>query len=100
MLGTSSLTPSERSLRARQASYSSWAKTADPTARTEPARKAFDDRFSRLVDPDGILPEPERHRRAVAAKKAYFTGLALKSAKARRKAAKNDGVVNTRGSGR
>jgi hypothetical protein len=78
------LTPAERSLRARMASYSSWAQTHDPAARTAPARQAFKDRFERQVDPDGVLPEPERQRRADAAKKAYYTGLALKSAKARR----------------
>ncbi len=42
-------------------------------------------RFERQVDPDGTLPEAERRRRAEAAKKAYFLGLALKSTKARRK---------------
>jgi hypothetical protein len=41
-------------------------------------------RFERQVDPDGTLPEAERLRRAEAARKAYFTGLAFKSAKARR----------------
>jgi hypothetical protein len=80
-----SLTPAERSLRARLASYSSWSNTSDPTIRTAPARKAFADRFERQVDPDGVLPEAERFRRAEAAKKAFFTRLALKSAKERRK---------------
>jgi hypothetical protein len=51
---------------------------------TANARAAFNDRFVREVDPDGILPEAERQRRAECARKAYFAGLAAKSAQARR----------------
>ncbi len=57
----------------------------DGTAHTAPARKAFLDRFEREVDPDGELEPAERARRAGHARKAYFIGLALKSAKARRR---------------
>ena len=81
------MTPEERSLRARMGGYASWANTSDPASRTAPARAAFQDRFERQVDPDGSLPVAERRRRAEAAKKAYYTGLALKSAQARRKRA-------------
>ncbi len=80
-------TPSEIALAARVGAYASWAKTTDPTARTAPARQAFDGRFEREVDPDGTLPPEERARRAEHARKAYFTRLALASAKARRKGA-------------
>jgi hypothetical protein len=79
-----SLSSSDRSLRASIAAHESWAKTADPTARTAPARTAFLDRFEREVDPDGELPPAERARRAEHARKAYFQRLALKSARARR----------------
>jgi len=51
---------------------------------TGPARDAFNRRFEREVDPDGVLPEAERLRRAELAKKLHFTRLALKSSKARR----------------
>lgn len=54
---------------------------------TVPARAAFLARFEAEVDPDGILPEAERRRRAEHARKAYFARLALASAKARRKGA-------------
>ncbi len=81
------LTHSELTLRARLASHASWAQTSDPSARTAPARQAFLDRFEREVDPDGTLPPAERARRAEHARKAYFTRLALASAKARRKPA-------------
>ncbi len=78
-----SLTPEQRSLRARLAAHEKWAATVDPTAATEPARRAFLDRFEKQVDPEGILEPAERARRAAHAKKAYFSRLALKSARAR-----------------
>jgi hypothetical protein len=57
----------------------------DPREYTAKARATFLRRFEDEVDPDRELPEPERLRRAEAARKAYFTKLALKSAQARRK---------------
>ena len=75
----------DRSLIARLAAHESWARTTDPSARTEPARRALLDRFEREVDPDGLLPPDERTRRAAHARKAYFTRLALRSAQARRR---------------
>lgn len=80
------LTPSQRSLRAQIAAHTLHSKV-DSTRHTEPARKAFLARFERQVDPDGELPEAERLRRAEQAKKAYFTNLAYKSARARSKTA-------------
>lgn len=77
-----SLSPAQRSLRSRLAAYERWAKT-DPVEGTRAARAAFADRFTREVDPDGVLPEAERLRRADAARKAYFTRLALASSRAR-----------------
>lgn len=76
--------PSERSMQARLAAH---ALHAQGKTNTGPARQAFQDRFEREVDPDGTLDPAERTRRAAHARKAYFTGLALKSAKARRKKA-------------
>jgi hypothetical protein len=76
----------DRSLIARLAAHESWANTADPSARTAPARRAMLDRFERQVDPDGVLAPAERARRAGHARKAYFARLALRSAQARRKA--------------
>jgi hypothetical protein len=77
-------TPQQRVLAARIAAHSKWANT-DPTEGTAAVRAAFLDRFEREVDPDGTLPPAERARRAEHARKAYFTRLALASAKARRK---------------
>lgn len=47
------------------------------------ARRAFNERFERLVDPENSLEPAERARRAASARKAYFTRLALASSRAR-----------------
>lgn len=70
--------PSERALQARLAAHTSWARTADRTARTAAARAAFDARFLNEAGGDPVRAE---HLRA-----AYYTRLSLKSAQARRKA--------------
>jgi hypothetical protein len=57
----------------------------DPVETTAAARSAFLARFERQVDPEGRLSEPERRRRADAARKAHFIKLALKSAEVRRR---------------
>lgn len=85
------LTPEERVLRARIAGHALWAKVENPTQYTAVARKAFNDRFEREVDPDGVLPAEERARRATHARKAHFTRMALASAKARREKKGRDG---------
>jgi hypothetical protein len=77
------LTTTERSLRARAAAYRLHS-LYDSRQLTANARAAFKDRFARQVDPDRVLPEVERQRRAECARKAYYTALAAKSAKARR----------------
>jgi hypothetical protein len=76
-------TPAQRSLRGRTAVLQSWAQTEDWTTRTTPGRRAFDARFDRQVDPDGVLAPDIRAKRAKAARQAYFAQLALKSAQAR-----------------
>jgi hypothetical protein len=78
------LSPSERTMRARMAAYALHAQR-DARETTRAARQAFIARFEVEVDPDGLLPEIERRRRAEAARKAYFTALALRSARARRR---------------
>jgi len=76
--------PTVRSLKAKAAAHTSWAKTDDPSARTAPARAKFLDRFEQQF---ADLPAPERIRRAAHARKAYFANLAAKSAEARRRKA-------------
>jgi hypothetical protein len=79
-------TLTERSLLGRLAAHAKWAQT-DPLEGTAAARAKFLLRFLDQVDPDRILPEAERLRRAEHARKAYMTKLALRSARARRKRA-------------
>jgi hypothetical protein len=55
----------------------------DPRQTTARARFTFLERFEREVDPAGALKPEERARRAAQARRAYFTGLALKSSRAR-----------------
>ena len=71
--------PRERELLARIAAFERWARTTDRTAQTAPARAAFMSRFDSEPDP-------------VAARKAYFGKLALKSSRSRAaRAAHRDG---------
>jgi hypothetical protein len=77
------LSSSERTMRARIAAYALHAQRG-PRETTRAARQAFLTRFDHEVDPDGRLPEAERRRRAEAARRAYFTALALRSARSRR----------------
>jgi hypothetical protein len=64
--------------------------THDPRETTASARATFLERFYTEVDPDGLLTPAERERRALAARKAYFAGLAYRSAVARSKKAADD----------
>ena len=78
-----------RPLRARAAAYAMHAQhNSGETSRR--GREAFLARFERQVDPDGVLSDVERTRRAEAAKRAYFIPLAIRSAEARR-ATRTDG---------
>jgi hypothetical protein len=82
----SKLSSAERRLQARAAAYRLHS-LYDSRLLTANARAAFQERFARQVDPDGILPEAERQRRAECARKAYYSALAAKSAQARRQRA-------------
>jgi hypothetical protein len=70
-------------LLARVAAYARWAAEPDPKPATAPARAARDRQFIDLVDPDRVLPEAERSRRADHARKALFARLPLRSAEVR-----------------
>lgn len=91
-----SLSPSDRSLRARIAAHESWARTENRSARTAPARQAAMDAFERKVDPDRKLDPAERARRADHARRAHFLRLAMKSADARRRKATPDRIQRER----
>jgi hypothetical protein len=80
------LSAEEKSLRGKIGAAAQQSKH-DTRETTAAARDAFLASFERSVDPDGVLPEAERYRRAVAARKAHMLSLALKSARARRRRA-------------
>ncbi len=55
---------------------------------TQAGRAAFLSSFEKQVDPEGVLAEAERQRRAEAARRAHFARLARLSANARAQRAK------------
>jgi hypothetical protein len=73
----------QRVLRSRHAAFAQHARHS-AVATTAAARAARDARFIDEVDPDRVLPESERARRAKAARKAFFLDLAFRSARARK----------------
>jgi hypothetical protein len=74
------MTPEQRTLRARTAAH---AQHAQGRTNTQPARDAWHKRFLDQVDPDRVLPEAERLKRAEHAKKAHMSRMALASSRAR-----------------
>jgi len=85
MSRSTSLTPEERTLRARIGAQALHAKH-DAKVTTAKARETFLQRFELEVDPDGLLDPAERATRAEHAKRSYFLNLAYLSARARKKA--------------
>jgi hypothetical protein len=84
MADAKTLNHSERKLRAKAAAHASWAATPDRTARTSRGRAAFMARFEKQVDPDRTMTDAARAQAAESARKAHFTGMAYRSARARR----------------
>lgn len=75
--------PTARSINGRLGAYTRLARANDPRELTRAATAGLLEKFRRLADPDGSLPEQERHERAVELRRAYYLGLAAKSAAAR-----------------
>jgi hypothetical protein len=80
----SRLTPAQRTLRASLASNVSWFNTADRTERTAPGRRAAEERFEKLADPDGVLTPAERAEKAARLRAIHYQKMSFKSAVARR----------------
>ena len=80
------LSPTERSLIGRLGAHERWSRCPDRAAATSPARRAFEARFERQVDPAGLMSPADRARAVENARSAYYTRLALASAQARRRA--------------
>lgn len=73
------LDPADMARRGRIGGFATHAKH-DSRDITAHARAAFKNRFLMAVDPDGVLPEAERIRRAESARKAHYARLARLSA--------------------
>ncbi len=87
--------PRARQTAGRYGAYKSWASTPDRTARTAPARRASPssvDYWVDRLDPDLFADATDAQRLAAAeaARRAHFAGMALKSARARRRNAGGD----------
>lgn len=85
LVAHSGLTAAQRSLRARAAAH---ALHAQGGTSTKAGTAAFLARWSRQVDPDGILTAEERAKRADHALRAHMSSLALKASRARTSAAR------------
>jgi hypothetical protein len=72
----------QRSMNARLAALTRHAQS-DAREATAPARAGLLKRFLDEVDPERVLPEDERARRAERARKVFYLRLAKKSAAAR-----------------
>ena len=86
------LTPSERILRSRIAAHTLHSRY-DSTVLTAPARQAariaLDARLTAEISNCGVFDKIEIARRLDHARRAHFARLALKSAKARRRAVRS-----------
>jgi hypothetical protein len=79
----SSLTPAQRTLRAKIAANTRWSREEDRKANGVRAQLGLLAKFIDQVDPDRVLPEAQRLRRATNARNAHMQRLALRSSKAR-----------------
>jgi hypothetical protein len=78
----STLTPEQRSLRARIAANTRWSRE-DGKPNAVRGQAGLLAKFVDQIDPDHVLPEDERLRRAEAARRAHMQRLAFLSSKAR-----------------
>ena len=92
MSGASKLTPTQRTMRARIAANTRWSQES-PTATAARGQAGLMAKFVDQVDPDRVLPEAERNRRAEAARRAHMQKLAFASSKARTGRAPAEGAA-------
>jgi len=80
------VTNNERALQGRIGGLTAWSRN-DSETMVGAAHLGFRRRFEKMVDPDRVLPEPERLVRADRARRAHMLTLAAKSAESRRRKA-------------
>lgn len=78
------MTAGARITRAKIAANVRWSQEPDRLAATAPGRRAAENRFAKLVDPNNEMSEHDRAVRAEAARRAHFLRMASKSAQVRR----------------
>lgn len=78
------MTDNDRSLIARVAAHTRWAKEPDRNKATASARKGLEAKWAREVDPDGRMAPDELERRVANLRQAHMSRMALASARARR----------------
>ena len=76
------LTPEQRTMRARIAANTRWSRE-NPAATAARGQAGLMAKFIDQVDPERVLSEAERNRRAEAARRAHMQKLAFASSKAR-----------------
>ena len=74
---------SSKRIAAQVAANERWARVDDRSAATAPARTGFLKKFELIVDPDGVLNESERAKRAANALRAHMARLRASSVKSR-----------------
>lgn len=75
-------TPEQRSQRARIAALARWSKE-DPAKNAERGQAGLIAKFEREVDPDGVLSDAERRRRAECRRREHLARLSYASSKAK-----------------
>jgi hypothetical protein len=88
----SSRTPAEKRLRAQQATYIGWARTRNRTARTQPGRDAWRAKLADEVDPDRLMPEPQRAEAVELLVTAHMRKMSALAAEARRRKSNGNGA--------
>jgi hypothetical protein len=88
-----SLTPEQRSLRARIAANTRWSRESGRPNAIRGQRGLYA-KFEKQVDPEGRLSPVERAKRTEAAYRAHMARLALKSSKARASRKTESGVAD------
>lgn len=78
-----SLSPGQRTERAKIAANTRWAKEIDRLAATKPGRDAAWQKLLHDADPEGLLSDPERLKRAKNLQQAQMARIRLAASKAR-----------------
>jgi len=91
---TNPLTPAQRSERAKVAANTRWAHEPDRLAATKPGRDAAFQKLLDEVDPQGVLSEAERVKRAKNLAEAQLASARLRASRLRQQQASERAAAN------